>query len=111
MPALLGNVLTELESLTREMAGAEGVPLETLDEMMARRKTLVDKVAALRPLDASARERIGGIVRMGAAIDSHLGGIRESLRQEIASVGRARCFAEELSRTIPFPAHRLNTRG
>jgi hypothetical protein len=107
----LEDVLTALERLSAEMARADGPPLDGLVKMIARRQALVERIAAFQPLDPAVCERLGGIVRMGAAAGGRLAEVRECLRRDIESMGRVRRFAEELGHTIPGRAPRLNTRG
>jgi len=107
----LEDVVTALERLSAEMVRADGPPLDVLVKMIARRQALVERIAAFEPLDPAVRERLGGLVRMGAAIGSKLNIARESLRQEVAAMDSVGRFAEGLSHTVPGRAPRLNARG
>ena len=111
MRGSLEDVLTALERLSAAMARSDGPLLEGLVKGIARRQVLVERVAAFQPLDRSACERLGGVVRMGADIGRRLNLARESLRREIAAQDGVRRFAEGLSHTLPGRAPRLNTRA
>ena len=111
MRGSLDEVLTALESVSNEMACADGIPLDALVRMIARRQMLVERIAAFQPLDASVCERLGSIVRQGAIAESRLNIAREALRTEIENMSRMQRFAGELSHTVPERRSRLNTRG
>jgi hypothetical protein len=107
----LEDVLVALERLSAEMAREDVLPVGTLVQTIARRQSLVERIAAFQPLDPTLRERLDGILRMGDRANVRLNTARESLRREIENLDRLRLFAEGLGHTVPDRAPRLNTRG
>lgn len=111
MRGSLEEVLAALERVTSEMARADGLPIDALVRMVARRQMLVDRIAAFQPLDPSVCERLGSIVRKGAIAEGRLDVARQALRQDIENMSRVQRFAGQLSHTVPERRPRLNTRG
>jgi hypothetical protein len=111
MQGSLDEVLAALERVSNEMAHADGVPIDELVRLVARRQTLVDRIAAFQPLAPSVCERLGSIVRKGAIAEGRLNAAREALRMDIENMSRMQRFAGGLSQTVPERRPRLNTRG
>jgi hypothetical protein len=102
-------LLTELESVTREMT-AGGVPLERLTELCLRRGELLTRAMRTDPGE-SCLERLQAISLAGAEAGNRVLELRESIRREIAELKRGRMLLGGLASVLPPDGHCLDTQG
>jgi hypothetical protein len=107
----LDTLLTEMESVTAEMAAAKDVSLEELSALCGRRKELIERLIGYHGLDQVSLGRVRAVVRRGAEAECRMVQLREALRGELAQIERGRRFANGLASLVPGAGHGLDTQA